>query len=74
MQESIELARGTIAADSVLTIHLFRYPGRAELLMLRWPSKPTEIEPSNLPAVTTTIITALAGARIQLAAIRAAGR
>jgi hypothetical protein len=39
MQESIELARGTITADSVLTIHLIRHPGRAELLLLVWPSR-----------------------------------
>jgi hypothetical protein len=74
MQQSIELARGVIAADSILTIHLIRHPGRAELLVLRWPGKPTHIEPSNLPAVTTVIIAAFAEARIQLAAIRAAGR
>ena len=75
MQQSIELARGIIAADSILTIHLIRHPGRAELLVLRWPGKPTHIEPSKLPApATTMIIAAFAEARIQLAAIRAAGR
>jgi hypothetical protein len=74
MQQSIDLARGVIAADSVLTVHLIRRPGRAELLVLRWPGKPTHIEPSKLPAATTVIIAALAEARIQLAAIRAAGR
>jgi hypothetical protein len=74
MHETIELARGVIAADSIVTIHLIRHPGRAELLVLRWPGKPTHIEPSKPPAVTTVIIAALAEARIQLAAIRAAGR
>ena len=74
MQESIELARGIFAADSVLTIHLIRYPGRAELVLLRWPNKPTEIEPSKLPTVTSAVFAAFAEARVQLAAIRAAGR
>jgi len=71
MQENIELARGTIAPDAVITIHLVRHPGRADLLVLRWPGRPTVIEPSKLPATTTVIIAALAEARIQLAAIRA---
>ena len=74
MQENIELARGTIAADAVITIHLIRYPGRADLLVLRWLTKPTHIEPAKLPAATSAIIAALAQARIQLAAIRAAER
>ena len=74
MQQSIELARGTIATDAVITIHLMRHPGRAELLVLSWPVKPTHIEPSKLRTVTTVIIAALAQARIQLAAIRTAGR
>ena len=74
MRESIELARGVIAEDAVITIHLIRYPGRAELLVLRWPARPTELEPSRLPAATTAVFAVFAEARIQLAAIRAAGR
>jgi hypothetical protein len=36
-----------------------------------WPPTPTVIEPSKLATVTTDIITGLATARIELAAIRA---
>jgi hypothetical protein len=71
MQESIELARGVIASDGVLTIHLIRYPGRPEFIMLGWPGR---IEPPKLPAVTTVTFAVFAEARIQLAAIRAAER
>jgi hypothetical protein len=74
MQQNIELARGTISPDSILTIHLLRYPGRADVIALRWPSKPTQIEPAKLPAATTVIFAVFAEARVQLAAIRAAGR
>ena len=74
MQESIELARGVIASDGVLTIHLIRYPGRPEFIMLGWPGRPTQIEPPKLPAVTTVTFAFFAEARIQLAAIRAAER
>jgi hypothetical protein len=49
MHESIELARGAVAPDSVITIHLIRHPGRQELILLRWPGRPTQIEPSKLP-------------------------
>ena len=36
--------------------------------------EPTEIEPAKLPAVDDRVFAAFADARIQLAAIRAAGR
>jgi hypothetical protein len=73
MQQNIEIARGTIAEDAVITIHLIRYPGRADLLVLRWPAKSTGLEPSKLPAATTTVFAVFAEARVQLAAIRARG-
>jgi hypothetical protein len=74
VKESIELAGGVIAPDSVLTIHLIRHPGRPELIMLRWPGRPTQIEPSKLPAAMTVTFAVFAEARVQLAAIRAAER
>jgi hypothetical protein len=74
VQQGIELARGAVAPDSVLTIHLIRRPGRPELIMLRWPGRPTQIEPSKLSAATTVIFAVFAEARVQLAAIRAAER
>jgi len=74
VKQNIELARGAIAPDSVMTIHLIRHPGRPELIILRQPGRPTEIEPSKLPAATIVIFAVFAEARVQLAAIRAAER
>jgi hypothetical protein len=64
MQQSIELSRGIIAVDSILTIYLIRYPGRADLIMLRWPGKPTVVEPAKLPGITTTVFAVFAEARV----------
>lgn len=85
--DTIELARGEIAAGAVLTIHLIRprpdlednlakSPAAravpAELVAFRWPDRDTEIPARRLPAAASAIVAVLAEARVQLAAIRAA--
>ena len=75
MQQTIELARGAIAAEHILTIHLVRdLDSKREVLVITWPPEPTEIKPSRLASTTTTIVVVLAEARVQLAAIRKAER
>ena len=74
MEQRIQLSRGVIAADHIITIHLVRRPhdGRiVERISFDWPHHPTTIEPSKLAAATTTLVTVLAEARVTMAAIRA---
>ena len=74
MEKTIQLARGTIAADADLTIYLVRRLSRGhttELVVFRWPNQPTRIESATVTPATATIISVLAAARIELAAIRA---
>ena len=73
MHDTIELAHNVIAGEHNLIIQLLRDidSGRERGIVFIWPPAPTVIEPSKLATVTTAIITGLATARIELAAIRA---
>jgi hypothetical protein len=73
MHDTIELAHNVIASEHNLIIQLLRdIDSRRERgIVFIWPPAPTVIEPSELATVTTAIITGLATARIELAAIRA---
>ena len=73
MEKTTELARAAIATGQHFAITLVRASDR-ELIVLVWPSRSTEIEPSALAAVTTAIVSTLAEARVQLGLIRAAER
>jgi hypothetical protein len=75
MEKAIELARGTVAAEHSLIIHLIRDSDtNREVLVITWPPQPTEIEPRRLAKTTTAVVVVLAEARVQLAAIRKAER
>jgi hypothetical protein len=75
MHDTIDLARSVIAGEHHVIIQLQRdIDSRRERgIVFIWPPAPTVIEPSRLAAVSTAIITGLGAARIELAAIRAAG-
>jgi hypothetical protein len=57
----------------IITLVRDRSAGRAVIVLI-WPTRSTEIEPSQLAAVTTAIVATLAEARVQLGLIRAAER
>jgi hypothetical protein len=73
MQQVTELARAMIAAEQHFIIELIQDSNR-ELIILVWPTRPTQIEPAQLAAITTTVVAVLAEARIQLGLIRQAER
>jgi hypothetical protein len=73
MQQVTELARAMIAAKQHFSIQLIQDSNR-ELIILVWPTRPTQIEPAQLAAITTTVVAVLAEARIQLGLIRKAER
>jgi hypothetical protein len=72
MDKTTELARAAIGAQPFI-IRLVRGETH-ELIVLAWPTRPSEIEPRELAAVTTTVVAVLAEARVQLRLIRAAER
>ena len=73
MHKVIELARNQLAADHFLIVQLRRdLDTRKDTLVIIWPAGPTEFPPSQLTPVSNAIVIALATARTQFAAIRAA--
>jgi hypothetical protein len=75
MEKTIELARGTIAAEHILTIHLVRdLDTKREVVVIAWPTRPTKFKPRELASVASAIVVVLAEARMQLTAIRKAER
>jgi hypothetical protein len=74
MQNSIELARTTLGPDrDALAIRLDRDSGQ-EVIVLVWPTRPTQIAPRAFAATVTAIVSTLSEARHQLRLIRAAER
>jgi hypothetical protein len=70
----IELARNPLAADQFLIVQLLQSldTRKDDYIVIIWPDSPTELPPSQLTPVSNAIVIALAVARTQFAAIRAA--
>jgi hypothetical protein len=67
----IELARGRMIDGQTFIIRLDRdAETSSEVVVLMWPPQPTSIEPKQLAETTTTVVTTLAEARVQLRLIR----
>jgi hypothetical protein len=56
-----------------LAVILIKPIGSPAVILIKWPPKPTVVEPMKLQASVAAIVKVLSGAQIELAARRAAG-
>lgn len=69
----IELASGPVTRADRLAVLLIKPTGRPTMILIKWPPKPTVVEPVKLQTTVAAIVKVLAAAQIEYAARRAAG-
>jgi hypothetical protein len=69
----IELASGQVTRFDRLAVNLVQSTGSTAVILIKWPSKPSVVEPVKPTATVAAIIKVLSSAQIDLAARRAAG-
>jgi hypothetical protein len=67
------LASGQVTLTDRLAVILIQPTGSPAMILMKWPSKPTVVEPVKLQATVAAIVKVLAAAQIEYAARRAAG-
>jgi hypothetical protein len=69
----IELASGPVTRTDRLAVILIKPTGGPAVILIKWPPKPTVVEPVKLQATVAAIVKVLAAAQIEYAARRVQG-
>jgi len=69
----IELASGQVTTADRLAIILLKSTGSQGAILIKWPSKPTVVEPMKLQVTMAAIVKILGAAQIEYAARRVQG-
>jgi hypothetical protein len=70
----IELASGPVTKADRLAVILIQPTGSPAMILIKWPLKPTVVEPVKLQATVAAIVKVLSTAQIEYAARRVRGR